>query len=74
MLSSHAPRRQEGTIMKVMVKAEKAGRIIAQAEFEVENEKKAPKGAAKALRQLQQVNPDLGLFDDDVRIKFDKAQ
>jgi hypothetical protein len=60
--------------MKVVLKVEKSGQVIAQSEFEVNKEKGLLKGSRKAFAQLQEEHPDLGLFDNDVRIKFEKIQ
>jgi hypothetical protein len=60
--------------MKIVVKAEKAGQVVAQAECEVTQEETLRKTARKAFARLCKEKPDLSLFDDDVRIKFEKTQ
>jgi hypothetical protein len=60
--------------MKIVVKAEKAGQVIAQSDFEVKKEGNLLKRARKAFAKFRQDYPDLPLFDDDVKIKFDKAE
>jgi hypothetical protein len=59
--------------MKIVVKAEKAGQVVAQSECEVTQED-LRKTARKAFVRLWKQKPDLPLFDDDVRIKFEKTE
>jgi hypothetical protein len=58
--------------MKIVVKAEKSGQVVAQSEFKITTED-LRKTARKAFVGLWKQNPDLPLFDDDVRIKFEKT-
>lgn len=60
--------------MKIVVKVEKAGQPLAEFEYELEREIESPKGAAKALNRLCKANPNISLFDSDVRVKFEKAE
>jgi hypothetical protein len=53
------------------VKAEKAGQVVAQSEWEVMQED-LRKIARRAFMRLWKQKPDLFLFDDDVRIKFEQ--
>jgi hypothetical protein len=62
-----------GLAMKIVVKAEKAGQRVAQSECEVMQEDLRTT-ARKAFVRLWKQHPDLPLFDDDVRIKFEKTE
>jgi hypothetical protein len=57
----------------IIVKAEKAGQIIAQTIFEVKKPDRALKRAKKAFEAFREEHPDVPIFDEDVRVKFDKA-
>ena len=60
--------------MKIVAKAEKAGQVVAQSDCEVTQEEDLRKTARKAFVRLWKQTPDLPLFDDDVRIKFEKTE
>jgi len=60
--------------MIITVKAEKAGQTIAQTIYEVKNPDRALKRAKRAFEAFRKEHPDVPIFDDDVRVKFDKAE
>jgi hypothetical protein len=64
--------------MKIVVKAEKDGQVVAQSEFkvrkDVRKEENLLKRTRKALTRLRQDHPDLDLFAPNVKIKFDKVE
>lgn len=59
--------------MKIVVKAEKSGQVLAQSEFEVKREGQLLKRVRKAFAHFRKEHPDLSLFDDDIRVKFEKT-
>lgn len=59
--------------MKIVVKVEKAGQPVAQSEFDVKNPDKVELRLGKALNDFRDKNPGVSLFDNDVRIKFEKG-
>jgi hypothetical protein len=60
--------------MKIVAKAEKAGQVVAQAEFDVSQEDMRT-STRKAFARLLKVLPgESSLFNDDVRIKFEKTE
>jgi hypothetical protein len=60
--------------MKIIVKAEKAGQMIAQTIFEVKKPERILKRARKAFEAFREEHRDVPIFDDDVRVKFEKAE
>ncbi len=60
--------------MKITVKAEKAGQVIAQTIFEVKKPERILKRAKRAFEAFRGEHPDVPIFDDDVRVKFEKAE
>ena len=59
--------------MIITVKAEKAGQTIAQTIFEVKRPDRILKRAKKAFEAFRKEHPDIPIFDEDVWVKFDKA-
>jgi hypothetical protein len=59
--------------MKVVVRLEKAGEVLAQHELEVHNPDKFEKRAATAFKRLRQDHPELSLFGEGIYVKFDKV-
>jgi hypothetical protein len=59
--------------MKIVVKLTKAGRIIAQSEFDAGEPGDIMKAAGKAFKRFRKEHPNISLLDDDVTLKFDKA-
>jgi hypothetical protein len=57
--------------MKIVVKAEKAGKVVARSEREVTQED-LRKTAQKAFARLWQQKPNLSLFDHDLLVRFEK--
>jgi hypothetical protein len=60
--------------MKITVKAEKAGQVIAQTIFEVKKPERIMKRAKRAFEAFREEHPDVPIFDDNVRVKFEKAE
>ena len=58
--------------MKITVKAEKAGQVIAQTIFEVKKPERILKRAKRAFEAFRGEHPDVPIFDDDVRVKLRK--
>ena len=69
-------RRSRGRILrvKIIVKAEKAGQPLAQFEYQVETEDKPHKSAGKAVAKFCKRHPGVHLFDEDVRLKFERVE
>lgn len=59
--------------MKIVVKAEKAGQVVAQIRVG-RTQEDLRKTARRAFVRLWKQKPDLSLFDDDVRVSFDKTE
>jgi len=60
--------------MKIVVKLEKAGQVIAQTEFDAGDSKNIQKKAGRAFKVFREEHPDLSLLDEDMCIKFSKAE
>ena len=60
--------------VKIVVKAEKAGQPLAQFEYQVETEDKPHKSAGKAVAKFCKGHPGVHLFDEDVRLKFERVE
>jgi hypothetical protein len=60
--------------VKIVVKAEKAGQPLAQFEYQVETEDKPHKSAGKAVAKFCKRHPGVHLFDEDVRLKFERVE
>ncbi len=58
--------------MRIVVKAEKAGQVVAQSELEVKNEGALLKRARKAFVQFRKDHPDLDLFEPNLSVRFEK--
>jgi hypothetical protein len=71
---SHGPKAQECGAMKIMVKAEKAGQVVAQCEFDVSQEDIRTSARKAFVRLLKVIPEESSLFDDDVRLKFEKLE
>jgi hypothetical protein len=63
---------REDLSVRIVVKAERSGQVIAQTEVEVKKEGDLIKQSRKAFNQFRKEHPDLSLFDDNVCIKFAK--
>lgn len=59
--------------MKVVVKLEKGGKVVAQSEVKMDNPDNADKRAGKAFKILRQQDIEVSLFDEDVCVKFSKT-
>ena len=67
---------QERRRMKIIVTAERAQKVLGRCEFEVEDEadqRKSARRARRAFEKFVKENPDVSLFDADVRIRFDEV-
>jgi hypothetical protein len=60
--------------MKIVMRVEKGGKLVAEMAYELDKGEKPEKGAARALIRLCKANPDLSLFDSDVDVKFEKVE
>jgi hypothetical protein len=72
--SNRLSRWQTESSMKIIVSAEKSGQQIGRSEFEVEAGDDPDRRTSKALKQFRKEHRDISLFNNEVRIKFDKAQ
>ena len=56
---------------KIIVKAERAGQVLAQSELEVPASGRASKRVGRAFKLFRDEHPSAPLLDSDVRIKFE---
>jgi hypothetical protein len=59
--------------MKIVAKVEKSGQLLAQSELKLAQGDDPAERAAKALARLRKQTPNVPLFDEDVRVKFEKV-
>ena len=60
--------------MKIVAKAEKAGQVVAQAELDMSQEDIRTSARKAFIRLLKVLPKGSSLFDDDVRLKFEKVE
>jgi hypothetical protein len=60
--------------MRIVVKAEKAGQVVAQSGFDVSQEDMRTSTRKAFVRLLKVLPEEPSLFDDDVRLKFEKVE
>jgi hypothetical protein len=60
--------------MRIVVKAEKAGQPLAQFDYQVEEKDKPRRSVAKAVARFCKEHFNVPLFDEDVRLKFEKVE
>jgi hypothetical protein len=58
--------------VKIVVKLEKAGQVLAQSELKVDNPKYLKRRTGKAFMQLYKDHPDLSLFEEGVYLRFEQ--
>jgi hypothetical protein len=63
----------EFAAVKIVVKLEKAGQVIAQSELEIDNPKYLKRRTGKAFMQFYKDLPDQSLFEEGVCLKFEKT-
>jgi hypothetical protein len=59
--------------VKIVVKLEKAGQVLAQSELAIDNPKYLWRRTVKAFTQFHEDHPDLSLFEKGACLKFEKA-
>ncbi|MGZ5402750.1 MAG: hypothetical protein ACXWDA_06345 [Aeromicrobium sp.] len=60
--------------MKIVVTAEKSGQVLAKSEFDAGKPADPAREVRRALKTFHKEHPEVSLFDDDIRFKFDKAE
>jgi hypothetical protein len=59
--------------VKIVVKLEKGGQVLAQSELEIGNPKYLKRRTGQALKQFYAEHPDLPLLEEGVCLKFENA-
>jgi hypothetical protein len=60
--------------MKIVVKLERAGEVVAKTEFEAGDSKDILKKAGQAFKAFRREHPNVSLLEEDVCLRFGKAE